>query len=174
MVIDLDELTGLEDSSIFRLSPASLLPAAKEEDLLFGIRIGINYNQNIVQRSGYTVLDVLSDVGGLQGILISAFILLTSILNHNNLESYMVSKLFKFDSVALSTSQTENIKEYCTGLLPRKLVCCPKNRRQIAMKNARASLEKQMELMKMIQSKRFVHLALKHLLDPVLRRELKA
>ena len=41
------------------------------------------------------------------------------------------------------------------------------------MENARASLEKEVEIMKMIQSKRFVHLALKHLLDPVLRKELK-
>ena len=81
----------------------------------------------------------------------------------------MVSKLFKFDSVALKTSQTENIKEYCMGLLPRKLACCTKNRRQVAMENARASLEKEVEMMKMIRSKRFVHLALKHLLNPVLR-----
>ena len=74
-------------------------------------------------------MDVLSDVGGLQGILISAVVLLISFLNHNNLESYMVSKLFTFDSVALKTSQTENIKEYCTGLLPKKLVCCRTNRK---------------------------------------------
>ena len=85
----------------------------------------------------------------------------------------MVSKLFKFDSVALKTSQMENCKEYCIGLLPRKLVCCPKNRRQVAMENARASFEKEVEIMKMIRSKRFLHLALKHLLDPVLRKQLK-
>ena len=85
----------------------------------------------------------------------------------------MVSNLFKFDSVALKSSQMENIKQYCIGIMPRKLVCCPKNRRQVAMENARASLEKEVEIMKMIQSKRFVHLALKHLLDPVLRKELK-
>ena len=34
-------------------------------------------------------------------------------------------------------------------------------------------MEKEVEIMKMIQSKRFVHLALKHLLDPVLLKELK-
>ena len=41
------------------------------------------------------------------------------------------------------------------------------------MENARASFEKEVEIMKMIRSKRFVHLALKHLLDPVLHKQLK-
>ena len=41
------------------------------------------------------------------------------------------------------------------------------------MEKARDSLVKQVEIMKMIQSMRFVRLALKHLLDPALRKELK-
>ena len=55
----------------------------------------MSLDQTLIERSGYTVLDLLSDVGGLQGILIYAISLLLSILNHNHLENYMASKLFR-------------------------------------------------------------------------------
>ena len=51
-------------------------------------------NLSVVQRTGYTLLDVLSDVGGLQGILLSAIVLFLSIVNYGYLDSYLVSKTF--------------------------------------------------------------------------------
>ena len=43
----------------------------------------MNLDQIVIERSGYTLLDLLSDVGGLQGILISGISLILSISNHN-------------------------------------------------------------------------------------------
>ena len=54
------------------------------------------------------------------------------------------------------------------------MICCHYSRKQIALKEARASLEKEVDVLKLIRSRRFVHLALKHLLDPPLRKEFKA
>ena len=71
--------------------------------------IQMNMDLSIVQRTGYTLLDVLSDVGGLQGILISGFALFLSIVNHSSLENYLVSKTFKFEADELKTSFTEKI-----------------------------------------------------------------
>ena len=48
-----------------------------------------------VERTGYTILDILSDVGGLQGILFSAVGLFLNIWNYNHLDNYLASKLFK-------------------------------------------------------------------------------
>ena len=48
-----------------------------------------------ISRSGYTFLDVLSDVGGLQGILLSFCFMLIMIWNHNNFDNYLASRLFK-------------------------------------------------------------------------------
>ena len=42
------------------------------------------------------------------------------------------------------------------------------------MEQARASLSKEVDIIKLVRSRRFVHKALKHLLDPVLRKELKS
>ena len=41
------------------------------------------------------------------------------------------------------------------------------------MDQARAALEKEVEIIKLIRSRRFIHMALKHLLDPHLRQKLK-
>ena len=90
----------------------------------------MSMDQTQIQRSGYTVLDILSDVGGLQGILISGFSLILGVLNHNYLDNYLVSKLFGFEAMTLEASQTESIKEFCLEkCLPSKLACCSKNRK---------------------------------------------
>ena len=36
----------------------------------------MNLNQLVIERNGYTVLDYLSDIGGMQTILISSFSLI--------------------------------------------------------------------------------------------------
>ena len=88
----------------------------------------------LIERNGYTIFDLLSDLGGLQGILISGISLLLSILNFNHLNGFLVSQLFKADHMALEAFSTyESIKAFFIGILPRKLVCCHKRRKQIVM-----------------------------------------
>lgn len=58
----------------------------------------MNMDLGLIERTGYTVLDILSDVGGLQGILISGISLIISALNYNYLDNYLVSNLFKYES----------------------------------------------------------------------------
>ena len=41
------------------------------------------------------------------------------------------------------------------------------------MEKARGVLEKEVDIIKLIRSRRFVHMALKHILDPTLHKELK-
>ena len=74
----------------------------------------------------------------------------------------------------MNATKIDSIKEFYTSkILPRKLVCCSKKRKQVAMEKARASLNKEVDIIKLIRSRRFVHAALKQLLDPALRKELK-
>ena len=49
----------------------------------------------LIERTGYTLLDILSDVGGLMGILFSGITLLLEIINYNHLNYFLISKLFK-------------------------------------------------------------------------------
>ena len=72
-----------------------MVPFPLEKDLVQGLYIQMDLDMTVIERSSYTILDVLSDVGGLQGILISASSLVLGILNYQYLEGFLVSKLFK-------------------------------------------------------------------------------
>ena len=49
----------------------------------------------IFKRKGYTIIDVLSDIGGLQTILFSAAIIFLNFWNYNHIEDYLAMNLFK-------------------------------------------------------------------------------
>ena len=101
----------------------------------------MDLNQKVIQRQGYTTLDLISDIGGLQGILISVFAIIVGIWNHNMLENLLVSRLFKLEAkpepdhknldsrlhsptpnsmVSLMPSTTQNFLEY----LREKFIGC--------------------------------------------------
>lgn len=48
-----------------------------------------------VERSSYTALDVLSDVGGIQSMLYSLISLVLGLFNTRLLDDYLVSRLYK-------------------------------------------------------------------------------
>ena len=48
-------------------------------------------NQLLTAREGYTVLDLLSDVGGLSGGLVVIFSFVISILNYEYMNNFMAS-----------------------------------------------------------------------------------
>ena len=48
-----------------------------------------------ISRLSYTLLDLLADMDGLRGILISGVTFLLNIWNFNYLDDYLVSKLFR-------------------------------------------------------------------------------
>ena len=64
----------------------------------------MSLDQTLIERDGYTILDILSDVGGLQGLLISMIYYALGILNFNYLENYLASKLYKTDLDTLFVS----------------------------------------------------------------------
>ena len=47
-----------------------------------------------IERSGYTLLDLLSDIGGIQGLLMSFFGFMVSLLNNGFLDHHLAGKLY--------------------------------------------------------------------------------
>ena len=62
---DLDSLTELEDASIFKLESMPSISFEENDFVIQGITIEMNLDLVVIARSGYTVLDYLSDVGGI-------------------------------------------------------------------------------------------------------------
>lgn len=57
----------------------------------------MNMDMNSIDRVGYNFIDMLSDIGGIQTIVMTTFALILSILNHNYFDSYMAQRLYKLD-----------------------------------------------------------------------------
>ena len=67
----------------------------KEENTIMNLNIEMNLDKIAIERHGYTFLDMLSDCGGVQSILVSMFSCSLIILNHEHFDTFMASKLFK-------------------------------------------------------------------------------
>ena len=77
----------------------------------------------LIERNGYSILDLLSDIGGLQRALFSGVTIFLSIVNQNQLNDYLASKLFKSDQTPLTAfSRCERIRGFIGRCLPRRLV----------------------------------------------------
>ena len=83
-----------------------------------------------IRRDGYTLIDMLSDIGGMESILISGISLFLSLWNYKHFDTYMASNLYKLvgdeKSSFFKLPKLVNIKLFCMDFLPQKLVCCRK------------------------------------------------
>ena len=131
---DLDSLTELEDASIFKLESMPSISFEENDFVIQGITIEMNLDLVVIARSGYTVLDYLSDVGGIQGLLLSLSLGLLTFFNFNMLDDYMVSQLFKMQTrsagndivsqdIELKTSFMQKLKDLIRNHLPSCLRC---------------------------------------------------
>ena len=93
--IDLDDITELHDSSVFSLEPLPVRSYERDYIVQMEISIEMNLDQTTLARTGYTTLDVLSDVGGIQSIFMSAIGIVLGLWNHNHFDNYMASRLYK-------------------------------------------------------------------------------
>ena len=92
---NLDDLTLLQDDSIFEIELKRSRTYEKGYDVQMDITVEMNLNLKTVDRTRYTFLDLLSDVGGIQGLLLTFGGLILGILNYNNFDNYLASRLFK-------------------------------------------------------------------------------
>jgi len=94
--IDLDSLTVIEDDALFKLEIMPTRPYTKDFYAMMDITIEMNRELAVIQRSGYTIFDLLSDTGGVQSILLSGFAGLIGLFNYQHFDTYIASQLFKF------------------------------------------------------------------------------
>ena len=93
--LNLDDLTELSDASVFRLESLPLRSYEKDYDTVTDITFEMNLHQKVIARNGYTVLDFLGDVGGLDGLLTSTVALFFSFWHFNRFDNFMVQRLYR-------------------------------------------------------------------------------
>ena len=107
-------------------------------------------NLNVMQyeRQVYTIFDMLSDVGGLIGIMMSLLGFICAWWNYNQFDNFMVSRLFKIKKTVdeikpgtehfnksefIKLGQLPNFKEWFMSWIPKRCTFCKKSRHEIAM-----------------------------------------
>ena len=108
----------------------------------------------MIERANYTFLGVLSDVGGLSSVIASVFASLLAIINYNNLNAHMTTKLYKFRGTDASGSEGNlykpskivNIISFFMEVLPSFCVCCKKPRRIQQLEAAMDKLNEETDL----------------------------
>ena len=92
-------MTGYDNEEFFELreKPLNIFGIATESSKApLTISFEMNKDKQLLQRSHYSSLDFLSDIGGMQGLLLSIFGYFIAVLNSQNSEEWLVSNLFKF------------------------------------------------------------------------------
>lgn len=179
--IMLDEITKIEINNLFRLEEQKSLPYEKFDNTWVSVTIEMNLNLMHYERNVYTIFDMLSDVGGLSGLFVSCFAMFAGVWNYNSFDNFMVSRLFKIKKPKEEIeedmgfySQSDYIKigrcpffmEYLQSWLPKccHCFCLKRNRRQIAMQQAREKLDKEINIIEMVKAWRYFEKAIRFLL----------
>ena len=134
----MDDLTEIEDFTIFDLEPLPMRSYEKDYDTVMEISIERDLDLYVISREGYTLLDFFSDLGGMQGLLLTFFGLILNIWNYNYLEDFMVTRLFRLEKNSVQKApdsrffkhsefmfsfKLDNPRAYIRECLPK---CCTK------------------------------------------------
>ena len=95
--LNLDQLTELENDTVFKMEQRPKQSYEKDDHTQLSINVEMNLDQKVISRAGYTFVDFLSDIGGLQGLLISGVGYIIAVWNYNQFDNHMVTRLYKME-----------------------------------------------------------------------------
>ena len=84
-------MTVLSDSSVFEFKRLTNRPSEFNPQLIGSLDFEMDLDLLFLERNNYTMLDMLSDIGGISSIMISAMLFLLQVINYNHLEYYMAA-----------------------------------------------------------------------------------
>ena len=93
--VNMDDLTEMENGEIFRLTRLPQIPAENHPWQQMEISVEMNLDVTKVNRSYYSLLDCLSDIGGILQCLLTGIAFSLVILNYQHMDNYLASILFR-------------------------------------------------------------------------------
>lgn len=196
-MINLDDLTELADSRIFKLDQLPTKSYEKDFDTQMDITIEMNRNQLVIARDGYTVLDYFSDIGGMQSMMINGCSIILVMWNYNHLDNFLVTKLYRKKAKTQSNdchqdddqppdrvsirSKAESLKspnfcmspfDFFCDKLPNRWQCCRSTGQSVALKTGRRYLRAETNICNMVRQQRYYDKALEILLTEEVRKRI--
>ena len=84
--MNFDSLTELENDRVFGLQELPLRPAEWDENVIINIQFEVSLDLMIVIRDGYTVIDILSDLGGINAVFMVVFPMIIQVIQSHRLD----------------------------------------------------------------------------------------
>ena len=109
MAIDVDQLTEFVNEKVFGLTELPHHSYEKDYNAKMDVTLEMDLDIIEIRRQNYELVQLLSDVGGMQGILVSGFAFLISIWNYKMFDNNMVCNLYKIERP--SEADTRRIKD---------------------------------------------------------------
>jgi len=170
LFVHFDELTELKNSNLFEL--VQLPPRAYEyfEDVIMAVSLEIDPDKYVVTRKVYTVLDLLSQVGGLRVVFVGAFGALLRVINRNYQRDYLMGHLYKLKDQANHTFDPRRREA-----IPSRNSACSRwffgsggsrKRRSEQHKRAEKALYNEIDIVQILSSIRYFHRAMDSILTP--------
>ena len=179
--MNLDDITLLQDAEPFKLNEIQTKSYEADTETLMDITFERSLDLLVIARAGYTVLDLISDIGGILGILMSAAGTFLFAWCYNSFDNYMVTKLYRVaDSQMAEDDETKgasaghknlkkepwrDLKEFLKSITPSCLWCCGQSRTDRSFEIGRAMLECETNIVQIIKSRRFFAEAMQVLLS---------
>ena len=98
--VELDDLTLHHENGLFDWTPMNSIAYDFDDNVLAAVTVEVDPNLLHYDRHIYTYIDLLSDVGGIQGIIVYMFAILIAALNTNKLSNFIVNRLYKVKSLS--------------------------------------------------------------------------
>ena len=120
--IMLDSVTLIPMTGLFRLTQQTILPYEMYDNTWVSVTIEMDLNMMHYERKVLTMFDMLSDIGGLTGILATIFGIINASWNYNAFDNFMVSRLFKSCQMQISKA-TPFLNSCEQSTYPKTLLC---------------------------------------------------
>ena len=91
----LNDLTRMDVEGLFSMNRRDSFTYEEGDDTWIMVTVEMDPNLMMYERSVYTFFDLLSDLGGLNGILMTFAGIFIAELNYNKFENKMVKRLFR-------------------------------------------------------------------------------
>ena len=101
-------MTLFQDNRLFKVLDQGKITDELNVNLVYGISFDVSRDLEVIKRNSYTVLDLLSDVGGIMGALMGIFDILVGLMKYNYLEDFLVAKLYKYSAPIPSQNEKNN------------------------------------------------------------------
>ena len=140
----------------------------------------------LVERHVYNSFMLLGDVGGFSGLLFAIGSVLVRIFNFANAQNFVVQSLYEGELLDDSGKASGNtyeldsrkqvaLKEWVQAILPSKCLfwCLRKRKRDHDFNEARARLDNDLDLVRLIRSVKFLEAAIQTLISSDVEQKLR-